>query len=415
MITLVEARGFRCLELLRQPLGPFQVLAGPSGSGKSTFLDILSFLGALTARGPALAATERAPTLDDLSFQRRAQPIELAIEATVPEPIRRRLGNPSFETLRYEVGLERDPETGEPALTEERVSLKASEHGIAKQLEMFPGASGTQGTILTSKSVGVARTIVHKVQGGNDNYYSETYQEPGKGWLVAYRLGRRRSALAYLPEDETRFPASLWFKRFLAEQVHHLAPDVRLLRKPSPPGQPSTYRTDGSNLPWLVATLEQQHPESVSRWLTHLKAALPDITEIRSVQRPDDCHRHLVLRTQSGLDVPSWSMSDGVLRLLALTLPAFLPGSSGLWLVEEPEVGLHPRAAQAALGALAILASPAFLPTAQVLVTTHAPAVITATDPGHILCFSRREDGATTVTSGREKLDPAAWHEAALR
>ena len=412
MITLVEARGLRCLEHVRQPLGRFQVLAGPNGSGKSTFLDIIALLGDLIARGPEAAVHERADRFQDLTWTPATpatpatQPVELAIEASIPELLRRRLGNPAFETLRYEVGLDLD-ELGQVGLSEERVSLKASEQSATKQLEMFPRLAGAAATILSSKAVGAGRTIIHKVQGGNDNFYSETYGEPGKGWLVGYRLGRRRSALSHLPEDETKFPVALWFKQLLAGGVHHLAPDAALLRRWSPPsvsgGQPFKYRPDAANLPWAVAALEEQDPARLERWVEHLQAALPGLEGVSSSLREEDRHRSLTLRYRGGLEVPARSSSGGALRLLALTLPAFLADLRGVWVVEQPENGLHPPAAAAAIRALAAVRG------AQVLVTTHAPAVLGAADPDRVLCFSRGEDGATRIVAGREHLALGAW------
>lgn len=410
MITLVEARGYRCLEHVRQPLGRHQVLAGPIGSGKSTFLDVISFLGALIERGPEAALRERADDPRDLGFGRAGQPVELAVEASIPEALRRRLGNPAFETLRYEIGLDLD-DKGEIGLSEERVSLKTGEQSAARQLEMFPGATGT---ILAAKPVVAGRTVVHKVQGGNDNFYSETYGEPGKGWLVGYRLGRRRSALSHLPEDETKFPGTIWFKRLLAEGVHRYAPDARKLRRPSrsasrgrDPARAGAglprLRADARNLPWVVAALAEQEPERVESWVQHLEAALPGLAGVSAPLAEGDLRRALSLRYRGGLEVPARASSDGALRLLALTLPGFLPEIQGVWLVEEPEDGLHPAAAAAAARALAGARG------GQVLVTTQAPAVLAAADPDRVLCFARDEGGGTRITAGREHTGLAGW------
>jgi hypothetical protein len=241
------------------------------------------------------------------------------------------------------------------------------------------------------------------VPGGNDNFYSETYQDPGKGWLVGYRLGRRRSALGQLPEDESKFPASLWFKRLLADGVQHIAPDSRLLRRAVPPGQPRRYLPDGSNLPWVVSDLEERDPDRLRRWVGHVHAALPELVGVRAVEREDDRHRYLALRCRGGLEIPAWGASDGTLRLLSLTLPAFLPETAGVFVVEEPETGMDPRAAAAALRALASV------PGAQVLVATHAPAVLAAADPDRVLCFARGDDGATIIVPGREHPGLPGW------
>ena len=51
MITQIEALIFRCLRHVRQPLGPFRVLAGPNASGKSAFFDVVALLGRLVSDG----------------------------------------------------------------------------------------------------------------------------------------------------------------------------------------------------------------------------------------------------------------------------------------------------------------------------------------------------------------------------
>ena len=66
MITLIEAKNFRCLRYIHQPLGPFHVLVGPNASGKTTFLDIIAFLGRLVSDGLEAAIYERTQNFRDL-------------------------------------------------------------------------------------------------------------------------------------------------------------------------------------------------------------------------------------------------------------------------------------------------------------------------------------------------------------
>ena len=61
-----------------------------------------------------------------------------------------------------------------------------------------------------------------------------------------------------------------------------------------------------------------------SLWLEHIRTALEDVSDIRTIEREDDKHRYLVVNYANGASVPSWLVSDGTLRLLALTIPAYL-------------------------------------------------------------------------------------------
>jgi len=56
---------------------------------------------------------------------------------------------------------------------------------------------------------------------------------------------------------------------------------------------------------------------------------LPDLKGIKTVERAEDKHRYMILSYDGGLEAPSWLVSDGTLRLLALTLLAYISGLSG--------------------------------------------------------------------------------------
>ncbi len=406
MIRLIEALNFRCLRYIYRPLRAFQILVGPNASGKTTFLDVVAFLGRLVSQGLEAAVEERTQDIRDLFWNRQGDRFELAIEVLIPEPQRQKLDEP-FDAVRYEVRIGVD-EAGEPAILEERAWLKPPEPESPnpeqpKQRMFFPQEVHPPQTILTCKRRPGQRRIVSKAQGGNDNYYVELRSpKGGKGWFPSIRLGPRRSALANLPEDEAKFPVATWLKSLLVAGVQVLMLNSLLLRKPSPPGQVRGFKPDGSNLPWVAAELAKDH-KRFRDWLRHLRTALPDLETIRTVQREEDKHCYLVICYKRGLEVPSWMASDGTLRLLALTIPAYLASFRGVYLIEEPENGIHPRALETLFQSLSSVYD------AQILVATHSPVILSLASPEQVLCFQRTEQGATDIVCGTQHPALANW------
>jgi len=216
------------------------------------------------------------------------------------------------------------------------------------------------------------------------------------GWNNPFRIEADKTALASLPEDEERFPVATWFRRILTDGVQKLVLSAEHMRRPSPPGRSRGYLPDGSNLPHVVHALETTHPKRHARWITHLQEALPDLEHVTTQEREEDRHRYLVLRYRNGLEAPSWLVSDGTLRLLALTVIAYLPEFTGILLIEEPENGVHPRAVETVFQSLSSVYG------AQVLLATHSPVVVRMAELPQILCFGRGSNGATDLVSGNE-------------
>jgi predicted ATPase len=84
---------------------------------------------------------------------------------------------------------------------------------------------------------------------------------------------------------------------------------------------------------------------------------------------------------RTGQKVPAWLVSDGTLRLLALTIPAYLHELEGTFLIEEPENGIHPRAIETVLQYLSSV------DRSQVLVGTHGPVALNILEPKELLGF----------------------------
>lgn len=403
MISLIEALDFRCLRYNRQPLGPFHILVGPNASGKTTFLDVVAFLGQLVSEGLEAAIKQRTQNFKDLVWGRKGDRFELAIEAIIPDHLRNILKKRDLNIIRYEVSIGIDPDTQELSILAEKALLKEHHAIIERERTLFPMEVEPPKTILTPSGIRGSRTIVNKVPGGNDNYYSEVYHEAGKGWAPAFKFGPRKSALGNLPGDESKFPISTWLKDLLSEGVQQFILNSMLIRLASPPGQVRKFKPDGSNLPWVIHRLKQKSPNNFQDWICHLQTALPDIKDIITIEREDDKHRYLVIIYCDGLEVPSWVASDGTLRLLALTLPAYLPDFKGIYLVEEPENGIHPSAVETMFQSLSSVYE------AQMLLATHSPVILSIADVDKVLCFKKTDKGATDIVLGSKHPSLKEW------
>lgn len=408
MITRIEAKNFRCLRYVSQPLENFHVLVGPNASGKTTFLDVIGFLGRMVADGLEAAVNERTSNFVDLLWQRSGQAFELALETVVPQTARQLLAKP-FVTLRYEIRIGLDPETKEMGILDEKAWVQQTEPTPIAPVrrELFPTEPIIPNTLLTSHEKQWQK-VLSKTYRGNDNFYLEVREtDGGKGWFPPLRLGPKKSALANLPEDESTFPIATWFKRTLMEGVQQIALNSMQLRKPSPPNRGTGFSPDGSNLPWVVWNLEQSaNRERFAEWVDHVRTALPDLESIETVERPEDRHRYLMLHYHGGLKVPSWMASDGTLRLLALTIPAYIPDFKGICLIEEPENGIHPQAVETVFQSLSSVYD------AQVLLATHSPVILSVAEADKVLCFKKTDSGATDIVRGSEHPALKDWRGA---
>ena len=397
MITRIQARHYRCLRYIDQKLEPFQLLVGANATGKTTFLDVVNFLSELVSSGVEPAVGNRSTFPKDLTWNRTGEGFELAIEAEFPEVLRTRLEHPDYTHVRYEVCINVDIEGEGVGISAERVWLKNGENEIPVQRKLFPEISFVEpATILLrkgEKGKGRPKLVVSKVLGGNDNYMAETV----KGYNPSWKQSSKKSALGNLPADESSFPVSSWLKSFLIQGIQQFVLNSNLIRKASAPGQSRGFKPDGSNLPWVIEQIAQSNNSKIRDWVRHLNTALPDLKDIRTVLREDDKHRYLVLEYENGLEIPSWLASDGTLRLLALTLPAYLSEFKGIYLIEEPENGIHPKAAETVFQSLSSVYD------AQVLLATHSPVLLSLIKPkdsSKVLCFAKRDDGSTDIVSG---------------
>lgn len=409
MITKVEALRYRCLRYVNQRLLKVNAFVGPNASGKSTFLDVIAFLGDLVREGPAAAVASRTDNVMDLFWQRSGPAFELAIEAAIPGALRKIGDEEAFDTVRYEVRFgfldDSGSTTSEFGILGERLYFKVdADPGPQKRL-LFPELVADGSVYYAQTRLPRAmRGVIHKKHGHHDNYYSEQTENRAGGWLPSFRFGPQKSALGNLPDDGTRFPVSTWLREFLSQDIQQIVLDSRAVRKYSPPGQDKKFLRDGSNLPWVIDNLRRENPQVYQDWMSQVQVALPEIDAIDIQEREDTKHKFLVVKYKNGITVPSWVVSDGTLRFLALTLLAYLQDSSGTYLIEEPENGIHPTAIGYLLEAFSAIEH------GQLLLATHSPVAVGKLDRESLLCFSKC-DGATDIVSGRDHPALADWDD----
>lgn len=121
---------------------------------------------------------------------------------------------------------------------------------------------------------------------------------------------------------------------------------------------------------------------------------MPDIDLVSTATQPWNGDRYLVVHYRNGLEAPSWLVSEGTLRFLALTLLAYLPDRTGPYLIEEPENGIHPYALETLFQSLSSIYD------TQVLMATHSAELVRLVRVDQLLCFSRDGAGCTDVVTG---------------
>ena len=418
MITLIEALNYRCLRHIRQPLRPFHVLVGPNASGKSTFMDILPFLGTVVTEGADAAVKRRTTNLLDLSWGRQGSSLELAIEGDLPHDKSMQEAQ-GFGVVRYAVSIGLDSSTKETTILDEQIILRRQGEPPGQAIENPPLAGslldlsnwrrGSLGVRRWNRETGCSLPV------DRDDIAVGVVAPPHPSKSILQNLVALDSASASLAFTEFSHSRSLgpaawaarWLMDVLGRDTRRLELDSPMLRAASPVGSGNLLVQSGANLPWVASALEEKPPERFREWVRHLQTALPDLEGIRVVERPEDRHRYIMLRYRSGLEVPSWMLSDGTLRLLALTILAYIPNPPNarpIWLVEEPENSLHP------LNIETVMQSLQSVYDGQVLVSTHSPLVLGVTKPEKVLVFSRDEEQGTTIVSGNEHPGLRDWH-----
>lgn len=329
----IRIRNYKSIAACDLPLRPLTLLIGRNGAGKSNFLDAIQFV-----------ADALRTSLPDAIVGRGGASI-----------IRRRsAGHPTTFAIELELALEdRTARYG--------FEIAAAESGYFRvrieQLRVF-GPDGKLEAYFQRKD---SRPLIS---------HAATLPPVAEDRLYLANA-------AGLPEFRPVYDA------LLATGFYNLSPDS--IKEVQQADSSVLLRSDGRNLPSVVARLIQTSPEVMDRIQDYLHVIVPVVRRVDPLDLGP--RQTLVFHQQVDSAVMPWpfyasSMSDGTLRALGILVAAhqltYERRRVRLVGIEEPEVALHPAAVGALLEALREASG-----QTQILLTSHSPDLLDEIDLEH--------------------------------
>ena len=344
MLTRLSVRNFKILNDISTRLEPVNVIIGPNGAGKSSLLQAIDFLRAFIMYDSVQEyLKEHGWEYKDLPNLRMSNKvIRWELEAELPGAF----PGSHKGTYRYLITLQ-----------PRRYLGIGQEHlHIIKQ-------DGSRVPVLERRGRKVKR---HDLRTG------KAFQQD--------LLRMPASVMAFLEsEDAERFPELFEFREWVSRFRSFLLWDPKVLRRPEQ-GKREELGPSGEYLASLLAHLQEDKPEAFNALKRRICSLFPGVSDIvvRGGGRKWGWRRiELVERGDKGVvSFNSQQISDGVLRLLAVTSFLYADNVPSLLTFEEPENGVHPQLLREVVQILRELTQREAPYGCQVLFTSHSPYVL---------------------------------------
>ena len=373
MLKRLHVQGFKSLIDVEVEFPALTVLFGPNAAGKSNLLDALLVLSRLATErtlADALSGPVRGSVVECFTFPEGGLPALLEQERarfTLEADIEPKGG----DRLRYQVGIEIHPRSGTLSVADEYLSRLS-----------------TQGNPKGNPVVEVVGRQIH-IRRKSKPAHPRT--EP---------IGLNHTQLS-----DTRFSGVeyQWIERARKElstfRAYYLDPRVAM-RQATPPKEVTDIGLLGENLaPFLYRLLSlEEHKRHFNAVVRTLRSIIPSVESL-AVDLDEKRGTLDIQIVQGGVTFSSRIVSEGTLRVLALSALAANPWPGSLVAFEEPENGVHPRRLELIARLLGSLAIEQGL---QVIVTTHSPLfcqqilAIQREQPQKVALLALRQEGGKT-------------------
>lgn len=348
MLRKLSIQSFKAFNDATVEFHPLTVIIGPNGSGKSTVLQAIELLGGLVRR--SLPAVLESHGWDYNNLPRLKAP------------------NRQFGFI---------AELDDKARLEWEIRLGARRRA---------GIAAERLVDLTSDEVLMARTGRSMERYNHEKRtYESIRQTLTSSWLSAVD-----------EEDKDAFPELVQAARW-ARHIHpYIELDPVRLREPS--RRAEGIGASGENLAGFLRQLREKNPAAFARTMKRLQARYPHVADITLRQGTAGWTR-IEVTEKWGPDrvtVNAKQVSDGLLRLLAISALHEVEPPPTVLMFDEIENGVHPHLLG---GLISMLRSLSQMKKTQVVVTTHSPVALNFVDPEHVLIASRRSSGDAILNS----------------
>jgi predicted ATPase len=342
MITRFRVQNFKNLVDIDFKPQPLNVIIGSNGCGKSSLLQAIDFLRAFFMSSVELYLQEKGWEFKDLPNLRQTS-----------------------KTIQWDVTAELDADG-------HGWGRGTYEYSIRLSPRRYLGI-GSEKLIYTAPGTG-AQTLLSR-QGRNVEILN---RKTGEYEHESYRVLASIISTIDPSHDRAKYPELLCFREWVERFRYYLIWDPKILRLPDR-GKHEELGPSGEHLAPLLALLKQRNSPKFNRLLQRIRRLFPYVSDISITGGRTWGWRTIRLHERDGqkdVTFNSQQMSDGVLRLLAVTSLLYLDHPPSLIMFEEPEDGVHPQLIREEVQILRELTLRKPPNRCQVIFTTHSPYVL---------------------------------------
>lgn len=353
----------------------FCVIVGANGAGKTTLFDVFGFLKDCLTYNVTRALQARGGFQEVVSRGHENESIELEIQYRLPLTDKERL-----VTYLVEIGLHNK----RPAVVREVLRYKRGAHGSPYQFLKFAYGKGK---------------AVTNEEDFNKTHEGLNREEQNLGAVDILAI----KGLGQFP----KFKAANALRQMIESwHISDFHIDAARGAKEAV-GEYEHLSASGDNLQQVALNLFENHRDVYERILEAMRQRVPGVNQITTQDTVDG---RLVLQFGNGIFKDPFIdrfVSDGTLKMFAYLVLLHDPRPHPFLCVEEPENQLYPRL----LPELAEEFRTYSRKGGQVMVSTHSPDFLNATEVGEVFWLEKGEDGFSKVCRAADDAQVVAYME----
>lgn len=384
MITKIEIDGFKSFKNFSMEFTPFTVIAGINASGKSNLFDALELLSRLSTMSLRDAFPDTRGTVNELftiiDGDTYVDTMSFAVEMLVERKVKDNWGlEAEIKTprLRYELKIERKKNSrgfDELSIIHENLDrISTKDDSWAKSI-----IPKERQYLWKNTQMGGSSTPFIYIETKND-LPSIFIRQDGK-------LGGKATPAKTVSQTVLSGVNSVDFPHvFAAKEEMRNWRFMQLnpidLRQPTIQDAKMSYDIthSGANLASALFRMKDEDEYILVEISRELIKFLPEYVGVDVIN--DEANKQFIikLKHKDGKEFTSRVLSEGTLRLLALTIMQFDNRHRGLLCFEEPENGIHPQRIKLMTELLYNLSADFEnddMPLRQVIVNTHSPLLV---------------------------------------